>query len=128
MIIDEDALKWDGQWPKLIHILAILTMFSKYLSSLMISLRCFHEILSSPGADKLLHLLIAIMNSSLEKGFHIEYSLEVSSFNKEVSTYWLWAELNIWCRASQVLQFWYMVIYCIELLQWLAVFISLPNL
>jgi len=99
IIIDKNVLKWDSQWSRLILILVILTIFSKYLSYLIISLRCLHKILSSLEAVKLLHLLIAIMNSSLEKGFHIEYDLEGSFSNKEAFTYRLWVELNVWCRA-----------------------------
>jgi len=53
----------------------------------MISLKCFYEILSSLGVDELLHLLIAIINSSLEKEFYIEHGLEGSFSNKEVSTH-----------------------------------------
>jgi len=64
-------------------------MFSKHLSSLMISLRCFHEILSGQEVDELLHLLMAVMNSSLEKEFHIKYDLKGSSSNKEASTHQL---------------------------------------
>jgi len=96
IIIDNDALKYNGQYSRLIHILVMLTMFSKYLLSLTISLRCFHEILSSPEADKLLHLLMAIMNFFLEKKFHNKYSLEGSSSNNDAFTHWLWAELNVW--------------------------------
>ena len=42
MIMDKNILKYIGQWPKSMHILAILTIFSK-------------------------HLLSALINSSLEK-------------------------------------------------------------
>jgi len=41
-------------------------------SSLINLLRSLHEILSGPGADKLLHLLIALLNSSFEKGAYSE--------------------------------------------------------
>jgi len=50
--------------------LAILTMFPKHSSSLTIILRYFHEILLGSGADKLLHVLMALINSFLEKGLH----------------------------------------------------------
>jgi len=73
-MIDKDALKYNSQYHKLIQVLAILTMFSKHLSSLTTSssLRCFHKILSSSGVDKLLYLSIAIINSFLEKRFYDE--------------------------------------------------------
>ena len=61
-------------------------MFSKHLSSLMTSLRCFHEILSSPGVNELLYLLIAIINSFLEKRFHNKYCLDRSFSNKDLFT------------------------------------------
>ena len=44
------------------YTLAILTMFSKHSSSLTIILKCFHEILLGPRADKLLHLSMVLVN------------------------------------------------------------------
>ena len=88
MIIDNDALKYDSQYPKLIYILAMLTMFSKHLSSLMTSLRCFHKILSGLGADKLLYLLMAIVNYFFEKEFYGKYELEESFSNNDMFTCW----------------------------------------
>ena len=85
----------------MIYALVMLTMFSKHLSSLMISLRYFYEILSSPGADELLYLLMAVINFSLKKRVYIEYGLERSSFHKNMFTHQLWAELNVWYRAFQ---------------------------
>jgi len=67
MMMDEDILKCNGQCSKLIQALAMLTMLFKHLLSLITSLRYFHEILSSPGENKLLHLLMAIINFFLEK-------------------------------------------------------------
>ena len=87
MIIDNNVLKCDSQYPRLIHVLAILTRFSKHLLFLIISLRCFHEILSDPRVNELLHLLMAIVNSSLEKEFHNEYDLEESSSNNDIFTH-----------------------------------------
>ena len=86
MIIDNDALKYDSQYPKLIYILAMLTMFSKHLSSLMTSLRCFHKILSGLGADKLLYLLMAIVNYFFEKELYGKYELEESFSNNDMFT------------------------------------------
>jgi len=70
MMIDEDAMKYKGQYPRLIQVLTILMMLSKHLSFLTISLRCFHEIQSSLEVDELLHLSMAIINSFLEKEYH----------------------------------------------------------
>ena len=67
MIIDDNVLKYDGQWPKLIHALVISTVFFKYLMFLTIALTSFHEILSELGVNKLLHLLMALINSSFKK-------------------------------------------------------------
>ena len=84
--MDKDILKCNSQCPKLIQILAMLTMLSKYLLSLMTSLRCFHEILSSLGEDELLYLLIAIVNSFLERKFYDEYCLDRTFSNKDLFT------------------------------------------
>jgi len=48
--------------------LAMLTKFFKHVLSLTITLRCFQNTLSRLGIDKLLHLIIAFLDSSLEKG------------------------------------------------------------
>jgi len=40
-----------------------------------------------PGADELLHLLIAIINSFLEKEFHDKCCLDGRFFNKELLTW-----------------------------------------
>jgi len=67
MIINNEDLKYDGQCPRSMHALAILTIFFKQSISLTTALRYFHETLSGPGADKLLYLSIALVNSSFEK-------------------------------------------------------------
>ena len=95
MIMDNNALKCDGQCPKLTQILAMLMILLKHLSSLTTCLRCFHEILSGSGADKLLHLSIAIINSFLKKEFYSECYLVRRSSNKDSLTCQLWAELNV---------------------------------
>jgi len=48
---------------------------------LIIHFRIFHEILSSPEANELLYLLMAFLNSSFQKGFHMETSFEEISSN-----------------------------------------------
>ena len=62
-------------------------MFSKHLLFLMISLKYFYEILSGLEVDKLLYLLMDVINSSLEKGFHIKYNLKEGFFNKNTFTH-----------------------------------------
>ena len=47
--------------------LAILIIFSKHLMSLITALRCFYKTLSELGVNKLLHLLIALINFSFDK-------------------------------------------------------------
>ena len=76
MIIDDEYLKYNSQYPKSIHILAILMIFFKQ-SIYLTTLRYFHEELSRLRVDKLLHLLMALVNSSFEKGGQIN-----DSFNR----------------------------------------------
>jgi len=65
MIIVDDH---SGQCPKLIHALATLIMLDKHSSCLMMNFRYCHESLSGPGAEELLHFVIACLSSSLENG------------------------------------------------------------
>ena len=76
-MINDNDLKYNGQCPKLMYILAILIKFFKHSVFLTITLKCFHKILSGLKVDKLLHLLIALVNSLFEKGGYIN-----DSFNK----------------------------------------------
>ena len=70
VMINDDTLKCNGQCPKLIHVLAMLMILFKHLSSLTITLRCFHDILSRPSVNELLYLTIASLSSSFEKEGH----------------------------------------------------------
>jgi len=81
IIIDVNVLKCKDQCPKLIQALAILITELKHISSLIICLSIFYEILSGPGADELLHLLMAFLNSSLENGFYSETGFKGISSN-----------------------------------------------
>ena len=81
MMIDNEILKCDSQYPKLIHMLAILTKFFKHVSSLTIILRCFQDILFRPGVNKLLYLVIELLNSSLENRAHVIAGLVGILFN-----------------------------------------------
>ena len=70
MIINVDNLTCDGQCPKLMQALAMLmTLF-----------KIFHEILSGPGTEESLHLLMAFLNSSFKKESYSTTSFEEISF------------------------------------------------
>ena len=64
----------------------MLTILFKHLSSLTTSLRCFHKVQSGLGADELLHLSMAIVNSFLEKVFNNKYCLEGGFSNNDLLT------------------------------------------
>jgi len=68
MITVDDLLKWFGQYPKSMQVFAILMMLVMQTSSIRIILRWFHDNLSSPGVNELLHLSNTILNSSFENG------------------------------------------------------------
>lgn len=80
IMIDNNNLKYDGQYPRLIYTSAMLIKIFKHLSSLTITLRYFQDILSKPGINKLLLLTIALLNSSIEKENHIMAVLVGISF------------------------------------------------
>ena len=79
----------------------MLTIFSKYLFSLTITLRYFHETLSGLGADKLLHLSMALMNFLFEKGLQVNKSLVNISFSRATLICQFCTELNVWHNAHQ---------------------------
>ena len=58
------------------HALVMLIIETKQSSSLTIHFMIFHKILSSLGANKSLHLLIAFLNSSFKKDFYLETDFE----------------------------------------------------
>jgi len=64
----------------------MLIMNIKQNSSLINLLRNLHKILSSLGADELLYLLIALLNSSFEKGIHSATGLDRISSKMSVLT------------------------------------------
>ena len=68
----------------------------KHKSSLTIHLRCFHETLSSPDVDELLHFAIALLNFSFKKGVHSNAGLEGILSKTLILIWWSWAELNDW--------------------------------
>jgi len=57
----------------------MLMILLKQPSLLRIVLRWLHNNLSGPGVKKLLQLVMALMNSSLENGVHEEDSLSATS-------------------------------------------------
>ena len=77
MIIDNEYLKYNSQYPKSMHILAILMIFFKQPIYLTTTLRYFYKALSRLRVDKLLHLLMTLVNFSFEKGGQIN-----NSFNR----------------------------------------------
>ena len=92
-------LKWLGQYPISKHALAIAMMFFKHILSLMMCLRYPHKSLSGPGADMLLHLTIALVNSSSENDVHSGEEYKSNSFSTLSSIWWNWAMLNEEWRA-----------------------------
>ena len=70
MMIVVDLLKYFGQCPRSMQALAMSIILDKQLSFLIISFKWHHDSLSGPGAEELLYLLIADLNSNLENGFH----------------------------------------------------------
>ena len=69
-MMEDDILKYDGQWPKLIYILTILIKLLKYELSFMITLKCFQDNLSRQEVEELLYLMIELLNSSSENSIH----------------------------------------------------------
>jgi len=67
MMTVDNILKWDGQKPKLIHMLAISISLLVHSLSLMISLRCLQDSLSSLEVNTLLQLSIAEIEGEREK-------------------------------------------------------------
>jgi len=63
-------LKYEGQYSRFIHTLAICMTFSKHLSLAINDLRCLQVVWSGPGADEAKHLANISLNSCLEKGGH----------------------------------------------------------
>ena len=81
----------------MIHTLAMLMKFFKHILSLTITLKCFQDILSSSGVDKLLHLMIMLLNSLIKKDIHSIIGLSGILFNMLQLIWWFWAELkNRW--------------------------------
>jgi len=70
MIIVDKILKYLGQYPKLMHELAMLIILVRQASWLTMNFKWHHINLSRPGTNALLHLLITDLNSSLKNRLH----------------------------------------------------------
>ena len=77
------------------HESAILIMLTRHSPCLMIDFKWYQVNLSGPGTDKSLHLLIAWLNSFLEKGYHCEVALHSILLRILRLTWWLRAVLNV---------------------------------
>ena len=109
MMINNDILKYNSQYSKLIYTLVMLTKFFKHVLSLMITLRCFQNILSRLGIDKLLQLAIELSNFLLENKAYIIAGLVEILFNMLELICWLcvyhkWATYWLWCLNLIVFQ------------------------
>ena len=82
IIMNDNNLKCNSQWPKLIHALAILINFLRHKILLMITLRCLQDNLLGPGVKTLLHLIIALLDSSSENCVYFVTGLFRISSNK----------------------------------------------
>ena len=63
----------------------MLTILFKHMLSLTIDLRCFYNTLFGPDID-LLHLAMALLNSSIKKSTYSNTSLNEISFKTSVLT------------------------------------------
>ena len=95
MMIDDDFLKWSGQWLSMMYVLAILMKLLRYFLFLTTDFRCFYKTWSSLGVDKLLHLLIVLLNSLWEKNVYIMVDFDEISSNMSRLIGLSWTELNI---------------------------------
>ena len=100
MMIEDNILKYGSQYPKLIHVLVMLTRLFRHMSSLTIALRYFQNNLSSSRVNRLLHLAIVLLNSLNEKGLQIIVSLVESSSNIFRLTCQSCTKLNDWYNTS----------------------------
>jgi len=73
----------------------MLMILTRHSSCLTIDFKWHQVNLSEPGANKSLHLLIAWLNSSLEKGYYCKVALRSISLRMLRSTWQLRAVLNV---------------------------------
>ena len=91
-----DLLKYDSQYPSSIQVLVMWMMISRHSLSLRMILRWLYDNLSGLGAEALLQLAIAILNSSLENKGQEEVGLSMISSRISTSTWWWRAVLNVY--------------------------------
>ena len=110
IIMDKNVLKWEGQWPRLIQVLAILIIFQRHSWFWMMILIYLQDNLSGLGVDILLYFKIALLNSSSEKGFQLVVDMLGISSSKSMFIWWIWAELNdrwsAWYKSSILKHSW----------------------
>ena len=94
-MIKENVLKYNGQCPRLMYVLVILTKLSKYLLSSTITFRCFYNTWSGPEVDELLHFLIIFLNFFIEKDSYPELDFIGNLFNKLILIWWFCTKLNV---------------------------------
>jgi len=99
IIIDNNFLKYDSQWPNSMHVSAILIRFLRYVIFLTIVLRYLQDNLLGLEVNKLLYFVIALVNSSSENSFHHVIGLLGVSSNKSMLIWWFCTKLNDKWRA-----------------------------
>ena len=85
------------------HASAILIKLERQTSCLRMVLRCCYMSLSGLGADELLHLIKAHLNSSFENGTHAKIALHPISSRILVSTWWWSTVLKVAWKAPHKL-------------------------
>ena len=96
-----DDLKCNGHQPISKHVLAIFMILPRQTLLLIINLRWDQESLSGSGANKLLHLAMAFVNYSLEKGSHSLADLSWTSSRILILIWWYWTWLKVKWRVFQ---------------------------
>jgi len=98
-MIEDDFLKWASQWLSMMYMLAMLTKLLRHFSFFTTTFRCFYEIQSGLGVNKLFHLSITLLNFSWEKSVQIIVVFEGILFKASELIQQSWAKLSIWCKA-----------------------------
>jgi len=97
-----EVLKWNGQWSKLIHALAILISLSMHFLFLTIFLQCLQNNLFSPGVEELLHLSMALISSAFKKEAQTITSLLGISSKRWILIWQFWAKLKeLWSTTQR---------------------------
>ena len=99
IIIKVDILKCNGQWPRLMHVLVMLTMLNGYLLLSTTTWRYLQETWLGPRVDKLLYFLIEFLNSLFKKFSYSDKNFKGISSNGHIFTWQFCAKLNVWWSA-----------------------------